>query len=101
MAALGCAGEALGDGKRWTRGLFLYKAFGSDLGPSWGILGPLGGILGHLGDLSVLRLLGLYFLTDFLGFHEKNSIRQTREKRFWYYRNSSFEPSRSFQSKLG
>ena len=35
-----------------------------------------------------------------LGFYDDFSIRRTREKRFWYYKNNSFEPSRSFHIKL-
>ena len=37
----------------------------------------------------------------FLRFYQDFSIRRTRENRFWYYKNSSFEPSRPFHIKLG
>ena len=36
---------------------------------------------------------------DFIGFYEDFSIRRTREKGPWYYKNHSFEPSRYLQIK--
>ena len=99
----GGLGRVLGQSWEGLEGVLggLGGVLGGDLGPFWGILGPPGSIREPLGDISVPFLLGSYFVINFLRFYQDFSIRRTREKRFWYYANRSFEPSRSFHIKLG
>ena len=99
-------------GSRGGLGQVLGQSWGG-LGRSWKRLGErLGAVLGHLGTSwrhprASWRYLGTLFtwivFRDQFFFDFMKIFRYVEhvKKRFWYYKNSSFETSRSFHIKLG
>ena len=98
----GCLGAVLGPS--WGG---LSAVLATDEGRLWGVFGrsgasrPFFGAFGaRFSHQTEAAHLGYDFEFDFTRFYTDFSIIGTHETAFWYYKNSSFEPSGHFNRKL-